>query len=81
MTRQQLYSTADVAEILGVSASTLARWRRAGAPDLPYLRRGDRIYYRRSDVEEFIDDTTRDGGSTVDDEQLDEVLDEEDEPA
>ena len=79
MTREQLYSPDDVAEILGVSPSTLARWRRAGDPDLPYLRLGDRIRYRSSDVQHFIDDMGPDGELAVDDDEADgEVEEEED---
>ncbi len=80
MTRKQLYSTEDVAEILGISTSTLARWRRAGEPNLPYRRLGDRIFYRSSDVQQFIDDMGRDGELGADDEEVDEEVDEEEDP-
>lgn len=55
MTKEQLYSPDDVAAMLGVSPSTLARWRQTGDPDLPYLRLGGRIRYRASDIQEFLD--------------------------
>jgi excisionase family DNA binding protein len=56
MRREQLYSPDEVAEILGVSASTLARWRRTGDPDLPFLRLGGGIRYRASDIEAFLEE-------------------------
>jgi excisionase family DNA binding protein len=76
MTSEQLFSADQVAEILGVSPSTLARWRQTGEPDLPYLRLGGRIRYRASDLEEFLDEI--EGDEDVDADEAD-VEDEEDE--
>ena len=56
MRNEQLYSPDELGEILGVSPSTLARWRRTGDPDLPYLRLGGRIRYRARDIAQFLDD-------------------------
>lgn len=74
MISQQLLSADDVAEILGVSTSTLAKWRQAGNPDLPFLRINNRIRYRESDVEQFLDDSENedDDVEDEDDEEDDE---------
>jgi excisionase family DNA binding protein len=73
MTKELLYSTEAVADILGVSPSTLARWRRTGEPDLPYVRVGSRIRYRASDLAEFLEEIDdEDGKSDADDEDSDE---------
>ena len=55
MTDQRLYSADELAEIFRVAPSTLARWRRTGEPNLPYLRLGNRIRYRACDIKEFLD--------------------------
>ena len=45
----------DVADMLDVSPQTLASWRTTGRYDLPFLRIGRLVRYRRSDIEEFLD--------------------------
>ena len=45
----------DVAEMLDVSPQTLASWRTTGRYDLPFLRIGRLVRYRRSDIDEFLD--------------------------
>jgi predicted site-specific integrase-resolvase len=55
MINEKLYSADELAEIFGVAASTLARWRRTGEPNLPYLRLGNRVRYRACDIQEFLD--------------------------
>jgi excisionase family DNA binding protein len=56
MRNEKLYSADELAELFGVAASTLARWRRSGEPNLPYVRLGNRIRYRATDIEKFLDD-------------------------
>ncbi len=60
MTTDQLLTADDVAEILGVSTSTLAKWRQTGNPELRFLRVNGRIRYRESDVEQFLEDADDD---------------------
>jgi predicted site-specific integrase-resolvase len=55
MTNEKLYSADELADLFGVTASTLARWRRTGEPNLPYLRLGNRVRYRACDIERFLD--------------------------
>lgn len=49
----------QVAAILGVSVSTLSIWRCTGRYNLPYVKTGSRVRYRRADVEVFIERRTR----------------------
>ena len=72
MSAKHLLSVDDVAEMLGVAPSTLAKWRQTGQPDLPYLRINGRIRYRASDVEDFISDAEE---SDLDDEADDDADD------
>ncbi len=60
MTAGKLLSTDEVADILGVSTSTLAKWRQLGEPELPFFRVAGRIRYRLSDVESFVEDADND---------------------
>lgn len=54
MSKDDLLTTEELAEILHTSWRTLARWRseRIGPP---YVRAGHRILYRRSDVDEWLE--------------------------
>ena len=78
MTTKLLYSAEDLAELLGVAPSTLARWRRTGDPDLPYVRLGNRIRYRASDIEKFLDEIGVDGSGEDDYEDADDEEDDRD---
>ncbi len=49
----------QVAEILGVSVKTLNVWRCTGRYNLPFVKSGARVRYRRTDVEAFIERRTR----------------------
>ena len=48
-----LLSREDAAKYLGVSAKTLATWASNKRVDLPYLRIGRRVMYRRSDLDAY----------------------------
>lgn len=72
MTAGKLLSPDQVADILGVSTSTLAKWRQFGEPELPFFRIAGRIRYRSSDVEAFLED------AEADDDDSDEEDDDED---
>ena len=58
---EKLLSANEAAEILGVHASTLATWRCIHTYQLPYVKVGRLVKYRRSDVEAFIDSRTHTG--------------------
>lgn len=49
----------QVAEILGVSTKTLNVWRCTGRYNLPFVKVGSRVRYRRADVEAFLERRTR----------------------
>jgi hypothetical protein len=74
---RQLLSPNDVADMLGVAPSTLAKWRQTGDPDLPYLQINGRIRYRPEDIQEFINEA--DGTPDDTDEDADEAEDDDDE--
>jgi excisionase family DNA binding protein len=48
----------DLAKYLGVSLSTLARWRRENTGP-SYAKVGKRVVYRKQAVEEFINNNTK----------------------
>lgn len=45
----------EAAAILGIRPNTLACWASNGRYNLPYVRVGSRVMYRRSDIEAFIE--------------------------
>lgn len=49
----------QVAEALGVSPKTLNVWRCTGRYNLPFVKVGSRVRYRRADVEAFLERRTR----------------------
>ena len=55
----------ETAEILGISKSALEAWRTTGRYQLPFIKVGRNVRYRRSDVLEWLDSRTRASGSTV----------------
>ncbi|MGN6529327.1 MAG: helix-turn-helix domain-containing protein [Burkholderiaceae bacterium] len=50
-----------VAQWLGVPEGTLASWRSTGRVELPFLKLGGLIRYRRADVEAFLAASQRGG--------------------
>lgn len=45
----------EAAEYLGVKVDTLASWRCTKAHRIPYLKIGRLIYYRRPDLDRWLD--------------------------
>jgi excisionase family DNA binding protein len=43
-----------LAEILGVSTSTLAKWRLSGCPTIPFIKLGRSVRYPQDAVQQFI---------------------------
>ena len=60
MTTQNLLNPEQVAEILGISVSTLSVWRCTKRYNLKYVKCGRLIRYRATDVEKFIESRTND---------------------
>ena len=52
----------QAAELLGVTRITLARWRKEGN-NLPFIRMGGRIRYRRSHIEDWLSRHTEGAGA------------------
>lgn len=50
----RLLTPQEVGRILGVSPETLNTWRATKRYDLPYVKTGRLVRYRRRDVEAFI---------------------------
>lgn len=51
----------QVAEELQVTVGTLAVWRATKRYPLPWIKIGRRVFYRRRDVETFIENCARGG--------------------
>ena len=53
-----LLTAIEAAEFIGVQVQTLAVWRTSGRYDLPFIKVGRLIKYRRSDLEKWLADRT-----------------------
>jgi len=53
-----LLSPAEAAGILGVKPQTLAVWRCSGRHALPYVKVGNAVKYRQSDIETWLRNRT-----------------------
>lgn len=60
-TEQQtdLLTDTQTAKILRVSAGTLSVWRSTGRYRLPFVKIGRKVFYRRSDIDAWIEKRTR----------------------
>ena len=56
--RPELYDTGDAAQYLGLKDHTLEVWRSSGRYDLPFIRVGRRVKYRRADLDRFLESRT-----------------------
>jgi excisionase family DNA binding protein len=61
--RVDLLSASEAAELLGLSEATLATWRCTRRYEIPYLKLGRHVRYRRQDLEEWL--TSRQGPPTI----------------
>lgn len=53
-----LLNTAEAAEVLRLGVATLHRWRKAGKGP-PYVEMGRKVYYRRIDLDLWIEGQQR----------------------
>lgn len=53
----ELLTTAEAAQVLGVQPQSLAVWRLRGE-NLPFIKVGRLVRYRRSDVEKWLEAQT-----------------------
>lgn len=64
----ELLTPAEAAGVLGVEVSTLAVWRCTGRYDVPYIRVGRAIRYRREELDAWLESrTVRAAGEAEDD--------------
>ena len=54
---EQLYTPAQVSEMLDISVKTLEKWRWERR-NLPYIKLGTAVRYKASDLEVWLDDHT-----------------------
>lgn len=52
--QNKFFSRRALAEMLGVSESTLATWASTGRVNIPFVRVGRCVRYRTEDVEAFL---------------------------
>lgn len=48
----------QAAEYLGIAKQTLAVWRSKGRYDLPFIKMGRRVRYRKTDLDRFLEGRT-----------------------
>jgi len=53
-TQHNLITPEDAAGILNVSVRTMAKWRSTGYPEIPYVKIGRCVRYRKNELEAFI---------------------------
>jgi len=54
----ELLDTEPAASYLGIKGHTLEVWRCTGRYNLPFLRVGRRVKYRRADLDRFLESRT-----------------------
>jgi excisionase family DNA binding protein len=57
--KTELLTDAEAAKILHVSAGTLSVWRSTGRYRLPFVKIGRKVFYKRSDIDAWIEKRTR----------------------
>lgn len=57
-TTKRLLTPTEAAEFLGIKPQTLAVWRSSKRYDLPYVRCGNAIRYKLSDLEKWLESRT-----------------------
>lgn len=53
------------ADLLDVSPGTLSVWRSTGRYNLPFLKVGRKVRYRRTDLLAWLESRTRENGATA----------------
>ena len=62
---RDLLSEHEAAELLTCSPGTLSVWRSTGRYNLPFLKVGRMVRYRRSDLLAWLENRTRENGATA----------------
>jgi len=55
----QLLTRREAAQYLGVAEQTLAIWKCTGRYNLPYVKIGRLVKYRKADLDAFVDNNLR----------------------
>ena len=58
LSRGDLLNPYEASQVLGVKEQTLAVWRTTGRHNLPFIRVGRSIKYRRSDLDAWLESRT-----------------------
>lgn len=56
--KQELYSRSEVAKYLGLSEATLETWACTGRYNLPFIKVGRLVRYRKSDIDSWLQKRT-----------------------
>ena len=62
---RELLDEQKAAAVLGVSPGTLGVWRSTGRYALPFVKVGRAVRYRRSDIDAWLESSTRASGATA----------------
>jgi excisionase family DNA binding protein len=62
---RELLSEKEAAQLLTCSPGTLSVWRSTGRYNLPFLKVGRMVRYRRADLLAWLKNRTRESGATV----------------
>ncbi len=62
---RNLLDEQEAAQLLDVSPGTLSVWRSTGRYNLPFLKIGRKVRYRRADLQEWLDARVRQSGATA----------------
>lgn len=63
--QNDLLSEASAAAVLGVNPGTLAVWRCTGRYNLPFIKIGRKVRYRRADLDAWLITRTHNNNTTV----------------
>ena len=61
MSTDKLLNEFEAAEYLRLSVATLRTWRSTRSQNLRFIKLGSSVRYRISDLETFVDSSTREG--------------------
>lgn len=52
-------TTKEAADYLGMSEGTIENWRYNGLSTLPFYKVGGRVYYRKTDIDKWLEGNKR----------------------
>lgn len=62
---RELLNEREAAEILDASPGTLSVWRSTDRYNIPFIKVGSKVRYKRSDLEAWLESRTRHNGATA----------------